>query len=218
MPDGTRLKQAKLRGIVSEGMILAESELEIGAGGDQVKGIMVARRDAASTRSSPPGTPLADVLPISDGGDRARDHARTGPTAWASTGSPASCTRRPAPSGRRRHGSRTPGRPASPCGRDGAGSTAPTCARASPRRVFEDVTIGPSPLVAEGAADGRRAAPDQQRRRHHQLRDAPDRAAAARLRPRSGRRRRARRAARAGRASRCRRSTGRPARSTPRWS
>lgn len=38
MPDGRKLKQAKLRGVVSEGMILAENELEIGAGGD---GIMV---------------------------------------------------------------------------------------------------------------------------------------------------------------------------------
>ena len=32
MPDGTKLKQAKLRGVVSEGMILAENELEIGPG------------------------------------------------------------------------------------------------------------------------------------------------------------------------------------------
>ena len=33
MPDGSELKQAKLRGVVSEGMILAEDELAIGAGG-----------------------------------------------------------------------------------------------------------------------------------------------------------------------------------------
>ncbi len=32
MPDGTKLKRAKLRGVVSEGMILAENELELGAG------------------------------------------------------------------------------------------------------------------------------------------------------------------------------------------
>ncbi len=32
MPDGTKLGTAKLRGVVSEGMILAESELEIGPG------------------------------------------------------------------------------------------------------------------------------------------------------------------------------------------
>ena len=45
--------------------------------------------------------------------------------------------------------------------------------------------------MAEGAADGRRPAADQQRRRHHQLRDAADRPAAARVRPRPRRRRRA---------------------------
>src|ERR1700691_2484127 len=32
MPDGTKIKRATLRGVVSEGMILAERELAIGAG------------------------------------------------------------------------------------------------------------------------------------------------------------------------------------------
>ena len=36
MPDGTKLGRAKLRGVVSEGMILAEDELEIGAGGGSI--------------------------------------------------------------------------------------------------------------------------------------------------------------------------------------
>src|SRR6202046_3182596 len=36
MPDGTKLKQAKLRGVVSEGMILSESELEISSGSEGV--------------------------------------------------------------------------------------------------------------------------------------------------------------------------------------
>jgi phenylalanyl-tRNA synthetase beta chain len=74
MPDGTKLGRAKLRGIVSEGMILAENELEISGGGE---GIMVldelmlacARKGDATPRRSGavprPGTPLADVLPIS---------------------------------------------------------------------------------------------------------------------------------------------------------
>jgi phenylalanyl-tRNA synthetase beta chain len=56
MPDGTRLKRAKLRGVESEGMILAEDELAIGTDHD---GIMVLD-DALE-----PGTPLAEVLPIS---------------------------------------------------------------------------------------------------------------------------------------------------------
>ncbi len=55
MPDGTKLRKAKLRGVESHGMILSEPELQIGAEG---AGIMVLD-DALA-----PGTPLADVLPI----------------------------------------------------------------------------------------------------------------------------------------------------------
>jgi phenylalanyl-tRNA synthetase beta chain len=60
MPDGTKIKQAKLRGVVSEGMILAENELEIGVGGE---GIIVLD-DLQLDAEFAPGTPLADVLPI----------------------------------------------------------------------------------------------------------------------------------------------------------
>ncbi|HLH14440.1 MAG TPA: phenylalanine--tRNA ligase subunit beta [Solirubrobacteraceae bacterium] len=78
MPDGSRLRAAKLRGVLSEGMILSEQELQIDAGASA--GIMVladadaeAEADAAAAAaagaSSPreglaPGTPLAQVLPI----------------------------------------------------------------------------------------------------------------------------------------------------------
>src|SRR3954451_17423421 len=55
MPDGTKLKRAKLRGVESDGMILAEDELGIGT--DHF-GIIVLDDDLV------PGTPLADVLPI----------------------------------------------------------------------------------------------------------------------------------------------------------
>jgi len=55
MPDGARLKKAKLRGQESAGMILAEDELAIGIEHD---GIMVLDDALAA------GTPLADVLPI----------------------------------------------------------------------------------------------------------------------------------------------------------
>ena len=55
MPDGTKLKKAKLRGVESHGMILAEDEVAIGPDHD---GIMVLDADLQ------PGTPLADVLPI----------------------------------------------------------------------------------------------------------------------------------------------------------
>src|SRR3954471_8436690 len=55
MPDGTRLKRAKLRGVESDGMILAEDEVAIGT---DHNGIMVLDDDLL------PGTPLAEVLPI----------------------------------------------------------------------------------------------------------------------------------------------------------
>jgi phenylalanyl-tRNA synthetase beta chain len=55
MPDGTKLGVAKLRGVESNGMILAEDELGIGT---EHAGIMVLDGDLR------PGTPLQGVLPI----------------------------------------------------------------------------------------------------------------------------------------------------------
>ncbi len=57
MPDGTKLGEAKLRGIRSSGMILAEDE--VGIGGDH-DGTMVL------DESLPVGAPLAEHLPIVD--------------------------------------------------------------------------------------------------------------------------------------------------------
>jgi phenylalanyl-tRNA synthetase beta chain len=57
MPDGTKLKVAKLRGQASNGMILAEDEVAIGT---EHAGIMVLEDDGLV-----PGTPLEGVLPIS---------------------------------------------------------------------------------------------------------------------------------------------------------
>ncbi len=62
MPGGMVIKRAKLRGVVSEGMICAEQELEIGPGG---QGILVLD-DLTLDAELLPGTPLADVLPIVD--------------------------------------------------------------------------------------------------------------------------------------------------------
>lgn len=66
MPDGTKLKAAKLRGVSSAGMILAEDEIEIGPGHE---GIMALDALAAAGALGPdpqiePGTPLSQVLPI----------------------------------------------------------------------------------------------------------------------------------------------------------
>ncbi|HKJ36980.1 MAG TPA: phenylalanine--tRNA ligase subunit beta [Solirubrobacterales bacterium] len=57
MPDGTKLGEAKLRGVKSSGMILSERELELG---DDHGGIAVLETDTG------PGTPLQDVVPVSD--------------------------------------------------------------------------------------------------------------------------------------------------------
>jgi phenylalanyl-tRNA synthetase beta chain len=58
MPGGERLEQAKLRGVLSDGMILSEAELELG---DDHAGIMVLGDVAAE-----PGAPLERVLPIAE--------------------------------------------------------------------------------------------------------------------------------------------------------
>jgi phenylalanyl-tRNA synthetase beta chain len=57
MPDGTQLGEAKLRGVTSSGMILAEDEVGIS---DAHSEIMVLANGAS------PGTPLEQILPIAD--------------------------------------------------------------------------------------------------------------------------------------------------------
>jgi len=57
MPGGEKLGKAKLRGVTSDGMILSEAELELGA---EAAGIAVLDGDLA------PGTPLAEVLPLDE--------------------------------------------------------------------------------------------------------------------------------------------------------
>jgi phenylalanyl-tRNA synthetase beta chain len=62
MPDGTKLKKAKLRGVESNGMILSETELEIGEDSDGIMVLGDASQPAPDEASS--GTPLDRVLPI----------------------------------------------------------------------------------------------------------------------------------------------------------
>jgi len=57
MPDGTKLRKAKLRGVESHGMILSAAELEVAEDSD---GIMVL------DEGPQPGTPLAELLPIAE--------------------------------------------------------------------------------------------------------------------------------------------------------
>jgi phenylalanyl-tRNA synthetase beta chain len=63
MPDRTSLQEARLRGILSEGMILAEDELELGTAH---AGIIVLDELLPPGSRPAPGTPLAQVLQIAD--------------------------------------------------------------------------------------------------------------------------------------------------------
>jgi phenylalanyl-tRNA synthetase beta chain len=149
MPDGTRLGKAKLRGVESHGMILAEDEVAIGT---EHAGIMVLDHDGLT-----PGTPLQTVLPIATDvleleitpnrpdclgvyGVAREVHAATGaalkPPPW------------------REDPGDTDGEP------DGIRITveAPDLCPRFTARVFEDVQIGPSPfwLKARLMASGQR--------------------------------------------------------------
>jgi len=157
MPDGTKLKQAKLRGVVSEGMILAAAELELTPPGERSEGIMVLDEltlDAEPAGTQPgglgqagrpaPGTPLAQVLAISQEvleleitpnrpdclsvyGDARELHAATGaplaPPPWE----------------------QDPGTSGAVAGAEVVVQCPDLCPRFT-ARVFEDVTIAPSPL------------------------------------------------------------------------
>ena len=178
MPDGTKLKQAKLRGVESQGMILSERELQIS---EEHTGIMVLEDEVA------PGTPLADVVQIS-----------TDVLVLEITPNRPDCL---GIYGVAREVAATTGAQlkAPPWEQD-PGSLGPLegieitneaghdlCPRFT-ARIIEDIKLGAEPAVAKGAADGVWPAADLKRRRHHQLRDAADRPADARVRLRARRR------------------------------
>ena len=140
MPDGTKLGQAKLRGVVSEGMILSETELEVGVGGE---GIMVLDELTLEAELAP-GTALADVLAISSDvleleitPNRPDCLGLYGVARelHAATGAPLA----PAPWGQ------DPGVPGEPAGITITVGDPELCPRFT-ARVFENVTIRPSPL------------------------------------------------------------------------
>jgi phenylalanyl-tRNA synthetase beta chain len=148
MPDGTKLGKAKLRGIESNGMILAEDEVAIGT---EHAGIMVLEPNGLV-----PGTPLETVLPIATDvleleitsnrpdclgvyGVARETHAATGaplkPPPWSDD----------------------PGSAGDPPGVTITVEDSELCPRFT-ARVFEDVNIGPSPpwLKARLMAAGQR--------------------------------------------------------------
>ena len=136
MPDGTKLGKAKLRGIESNGMILAEDEVAIGTEHD---GIMVldptgwrrARRSRTSCRSPPTCS-----------SSRSRRTGRTASAIYgvarevhAATGAPLE----PPP------WRDDPGEPGEVAGAKVIVECPDLCPRFT-ARVFEDVKLGPSPL------------------------------------------------------------------------
>ncbi|WP_320670046.1 phenylalanine--tRNA ligase subunit beta [Patulibacter defluvii] len=63
MPEGMKIKRAKLRGVVSEGMICSARELGIG---DAHEGILALNEQLPGAEEIAPGTPLSEVLPHAD--------------------------------------------------------------------------------------------------------------------------------------------------------
>ncbi len=187
MPDGTKIKAAKLRGVPSSGMILAADELEIDS---DHSGIMVLN-DLLPDTELAPGTPLADVLAISTDvieleitpnrpdclgvyGVARELHAATGaplaPEPWAEevdseavVASPEGDSRARAKEGflRARARESPPNEETTPTTPDLLATVIVECpdlCRRFTARVFEDVTVAPSPpwLKARLSAAGQR--------------------------------------------------------------
>jgi phenylalanyl-tRNA synthetase beta chain len=165
MPDGTRLKKAKLRGVASEGMILAEDELAIGTDHagilvlDETSGLRPPWRAApepADGDGPGPGTPLSEVLTLAtdvleleitpNRPDCLGIYGVAREVA-AATGAPLA----PAP------WSDDLGTPGEPAGAEVVVEVPDLCSRFT-ARVFEGVAIGPSPpwLKARLMAAGQR--------------------------------------------------------------
>ena len=169
LPAGRPLGEAKLRGEISRGMILAERELELAP---TTAGSWFSRAE--------PGTPLADVLPLADVVMEI-EPTGNGPICSPSTASRARWRRCSASSSPRRRAS-TPSRAATESVEVGVEDL-----EGCPRyigRLFRDADRALAGL-AEGAAHRSGDAGDLERRRRHELRDARARQPAPRLRPAS---------------------------------
>ena len=174
--DGRRIARSKLRGETSDGMILSERELDISPEGE---GIIVLGDGWK------PGEPLAsrmplahDVLELEVTSNRAdllsmRGVARDVHAIFGIDLTPLDESEPPALGDRLTADWITI-----------AIEDEDLCPRFT-ARVFQDVTIGPSPLWLKARLQRRRDAPDLERRRHHELRHARPRQPAARLRLRA---------------------------------
>ena len=189
MPDGTKLGEAKLRGVQSSGMILAEDEVGIGEDHD---GIMVLDDDADRGRAA--GRRAADRRR----GARARDQPQPPRPAGRLRRRARACTRSPARRWRPTPPTRTPSRSGSDqAERPRDVEIDPEICLRFTARVFEDVKIGPSPLWLKQRlmAAGQRPISNVVDITNYVM--LADRPAAARVRPRRGARQPDRRAARA---------------------
>ena len=160
MPDGTKLKTAKLRGQRSEGMILAEDEVAIGL---DHAGTMVLDDALAA------GTPLAEVLPISDtvleleitpNRPDCLGVYGVAREAAAATGAPLGPAPWEADEARAAYDELTtvPADGSGPAGDITIENRAPDLCRRMTWRLYEDVTLAPSPrwLKARLMAAGQR--------------------------------------------------------------
>ena len=175
LPNGLELERRKVRGEISDGMILAEDE--VGLGTDHA-GIML-------LPETEPGTPLADVLPLADDvllvestGNRPDLQSVYGLAREIAALYDLQLAAAPGglPEGVRPDGT----------GRRSAIDDFDGCPRYI-GRLFEDVTIGPSPIWLRARLHAAGHAPDLERRRRHELRDARARQPAARVRLRQAR-------------------------------
>ena len=194
LPNGLQLERRKVRGELSDGMILAEHEVELG---DDHTGIIVLpERDRAGHAARRCSAAHGTVLELETSHNR--------PTCSPSTASRARWRRSSTSSWHLRR-ERIPS-----ATRTRAVDITIDDFEGCPRyigRLFRDATIGPSPVVAQGAAARGWNASHLERRRRDELRHARTRQPAARLRLRQARGREDRRAARATRERRCARST-----------
>ena len=176
MPDGTKLAKAKLRGVESDGHDPGRGRARASAPSTPGSWCSTTTRCDRRARRWPTCCRSRPTCSSS----RSR---RTGPTASASTASRARSTPRPARRWRRRRGPTTPAPPAARRRRRGRVEAPDLCPRFT-ARVFENVTIGPSPpwLKARLMAAGQRPISNVVDITNYVM--LLDRPAAARVRPR----------------------------------